>query len=200
MTHLTYLQNRTLYYSFFVSALLNKSAEEIYSRIAPIFFTEGDETLLRLLGNEEFKQLRSCSMLELYHNYIVSFCEDKKAFGLRAHEGEAIRLKYHVLGIIEELSKIPTANIISALCENYDKNMSVVYALTLYCSNPRAKTGYLTALKKAIRDADGLDACIALLYLESGRKEWLEALHRNETVQFYPDVKDALEHHYLAAP
>ena len=200
MKHLTYLQNRTTYYSLFVSALLDKSPREVYDQISPIFFTEQDDAIALLVSNEKLAKLHSCAMLELYQNYIVSFCEDNKIFGRRGCEMEAIQLKLHVLSIIEELKKIPTANAISALCENYDKSMSVVYALTLYYSNPRAKTAYIPVLKKAIRDADGLDACIALLYLEAGKKEWLEALNRNAMVRFYPDVRDALEQHYQVNP
>jgi hypothetical protein len=196
MTRLTYLQNRTVYYTLFVAALLDRAPDEVYRSVAPIFFTGEDETLERLMKSEELRQLRSTAMLELYQNYIVSFCEDPNTFGRRKSEMEAIKLKYHVLSIIEELKRSPTANPLAALCENYDKNMSAAYAIALYCSNPRAKTAYTTALKKALRDADGLDACIALLYLEQGKKEWLEALGRNETVQFYPDVREILEDHY----
>ena len=196
MTRLTYLQNRTVYYSLFVAALLGIAPDEIYGKVAPIFFTGEDEALERLVKSEELNQLRSTAMLELYQNYIVSFCEDPNTFGRRKSEMEAIKLKYHVLSIIEELQRSPTASLVATLCENYDKNMSVAYAIALYCSNPRAKTAYTTALKKALRDADGLDACIALLYLEQGRKEWLEALSRNETAQFYPDVREIVEQHY----
>ena len=196
MKRLTYLQNRTVYYSLFVSALLGRAPAEIYTKIAPIFFTDGDRTVERLLGSEELAQLRSSGMLELYQNYIASFCRDPETFGKRKSEMEAIVIKHHVLSIIEELMRTPTANPVAALCENYDKNMSAAYALTLYCSNPGAKTAYTVALKKALRDADGLDACIALLYLESGKKDWLEALNRNETVQFYPDVREIIESHY----
>lgn len=200
MKYLTYLQNRTIYYSLFVSALLDISPAEIYKKITPIFFSENDDVIEHIVTSEELDGLHSCAMLELYQNYIVSFCEDDTVFGRKDSEMEAIRLKLHVMKIIEELNKIPTANVISSLCENYEKSMSVVYALTLYCSNPNAKTAYLPVLKKAIRDADGLDACIVLLYLESGKKEWLDALDRNATVRFYPDVRDILEQHYQVDP
>lgn len=200
MTHLTYLQNRTIYYSLFVSALLETSPSEIYQKISPVFFTDNDDTVSRLLSSSELNQLHSCTIIELYHNYISSFCADKKIFGRSGSEKEAIQLKLHILKIIEELIKIPTANIISALCENYDKNLTVVYALTLYCSNPRVKGVYLSALKKATRDADGLDACLALLYLDSGKKEWMEILNRNVTIQFYPEVRGVIEQKYQINP
>ncbi len=200
MTHLTYLQNRTIYYSLFVSALLETSPSEIYQKISPVFFTDNDDTVSRLLSSSELNQLHSCTIIELYQNYISSFCADKKIFGRSGSEKEAIQLKLHILKIIEELIKIPTANIISALCENYDKNLTVVYALTLYCSNPRVKGVYLSALKKATRDADGLDACLALLYLDSGKKEWMEILNRNVTIQFYPEVRGVIEQKYQINP
>lgn len=200
MTHLTYLQNRTIYYSLFVSALLETSPSEIYQKISPVFFTDNDDTVSRLLSSYELNQLHSCTIIELYQNYISSFCADKKIFGRSGSEKEAIQLKLHILKIIEELIKIPTANIISALCENYDKNLTVVYALTLYCSNPRVKGVYLSALKKATRDADGLDACLALLYLDSGKKEWMEILNRNVTIQFYPEVRGIIEQKYQINP
>lgn len=200
MTHLTYLQNRTIYYSLFVSALLETSPSEIYQKISPVFFTDNDDTVSSLLSSSELNQLHSCTIIELYQNYISSFCADKKIFGRSGSEKEAIQLKLHILKIIEELIKIPTANIISALCENYDKNLTVVYALTLYCSNPRVKGVYLSALKKATRDADGLDACLALLYLDSGKKEWMEILNRNVTIQFYPEVRGIIEQKYQINP
>ncbi len=200
MTHLTYLQNRTIYYSLFVSALLETSPSEIYQKISPVFFTDNDDTVSRLLSSSELNQLHSCTIIELYQNYISSFCADKKIFGRSGSEKEAIQLKLQILKIIEELIKIPTANIISALCENYDKNLTVVYALTLYCSNSRVKGVYLSALKKATRDADGLDACLALLYLDSGKKEWMEILNRNVTIQFYPEVRGVIEQKYQINP
>ena len=200
MTHLSYLQNRTIYYSLFISALLETSPSEIYQKISPVFFTDNDDTVSRLLSSSELNQLHSCTIIELYQNYISSFCADKKIFGRSGSEKEAIQLKLHILKIIEELIKIPTANIISALCENYDKNLTVVYALTLYCSNPRVKGVYLSALKKATRDADGLDACLALLYLDSGKKEWMEILNRNVTIQFYPEVRGVIEQKYQINP
>ena len=200
MTYSTYLQNRTIYYSLFVSALLETSPSEIYQKISPIFFTDNDDTVSKLLSSAELNQLHSCTIIELYQNYISSFCADKKIFGRSGSEKEAIQLKLHILKIIEELIKIPTANIISALCENYDKSLTVVYALTLYCSNPRVKGVYLSALKKATRDADGLDACLALLYLDSGKKEWMEILNRNVTIQFYPEVRDIIEQKYQINP
>lgn len=196
MKHLTYLQNRTIYYSLFVSALLDRSPTEIYKKITPIFFSDEDELIEDIVTSEDLEGLHSRAILELYYNYISSFCEDETVFGRKGSEMEAIKLKHHVMSIIEELNRTSTANIISALCENYEKNMSVVYALTLYCSNPAAKTTYLPVLKKAIRDEDGLDACIVLLYLESGKKEWLDALDRNATLRFYPDVRNMLEQRY----
>ncbi len=199
MECLTYFQSRITYYSLFVSALLDRSPVEIYPMIAPIFFAEDDGVVAQLLENKELERLRSCAMLRLYQNYIGSFCADKTSFGCKGEEMEVLQLKFQILSIIEELKKVPTANIISAFCENYDKGMSVVYALTLYCSNPRAKETYLCALKKATRDVDGLDACIALLYLDPRKKEWLEALNRNAALRFYPDVKNILEYHYQVA-
>ena len=200
MTHLTYLQNRTIYYSLFVSALLDRNPIDIYKIISPMFFTDNDDVVKNLLESPELNELHSCNMIELYQNYISSFCTDKNFFGRSSYEKEAIQLKLHILKIIEELIKIPTANIISALCENYDKSLTVVYALTLYCSNPRVKGVYLSALKKATRDADGLDACLALLYLDARKKEWLEVLNRNITMQFYPEVQEIIEHKYQINP
>ena len=200
MKRLTYLQNRTVYYSLFVSALLGRAPREIYMNIAPIFFTEGDELIAHLMTSDELDSLHSCDMLELYRNYIASFCEDSRTFGRRSGELEAINIKLHVMNIIEQMMGSPTGNVLAALCENYDKNMSVVYALALHCSNPSAKPACITALRKALRDADGLDACISLLYLEPGRREWLEALNRNETIQFYPEVRNIIESHYQVAP
>lgn len=200
MTHLTYLQNRTIYYSLFVSALLERNPIDIYKIISPMFFTDNDDVVKNLLESPELNKLHSCNVIELYQNYISSFCTDKDLFGRCGYEKEAIQLKLHILNIIEELIKIPTANALSALCENYDKSLTVVYALTLYCSNPRVKGIYLSALKKATRDADGLDACLALLYLDAGKKEWLEILNRNITMQFYPEVRDIIEHKYQINP
>ena len=200
MTRLTYLQNRTIYYSLFISALLESNPTDIYKKISPVFFTDNDVAVKNLLESPELNELHSCNVIELYQNYISSFCTDKNFFGRSSYEKEAIQLKLHILKIIEELIKIPTANIISALCENYDKNLTVVYALTLYCSNPRVKGVYLSALKKATRDADGLDACLALLYLDSGKKEWMEILNRNVTIQFYPEVRGIIEQKYQINP
>ena len=200
MKGLTYLQNRTIYYSLFVSALLNRAPHEVYREIAPFFFTEENAVVEALLKNEQLSQLNSCAMLGIYMNYVKSFCVDEACFGKRTCERETLALKQHVLGIVEELRKSPTANVLAALCDAYDRGLSVVYALALYCSNPDAKKEYMNALRKAVRNADGLDACIALLHLEPQRKEWLDALHRNETVRFYPDVMALMERNYAIAP
>lgn len=194
MAELSYLQSRAVYYILFVADMLNKPARDVYLKIAPIFVMEHDAEVFRLVSSETLNRLQSCEMLEMYQNYVDSFCCDPSAFGRKEKEREGIQIKSTVLNVTERLRQHPTGNALAALCDKYDNNsLSVAYALTLYCNN-RPKSECIPVLKRAIRNADGLDACLALLYMDYGHhKEWIEVLKKNPLCF---NVMNVVEQHY----
>lgn len=194
-----YLQNRTAYYTMFVSELTGQKPDKVFKAISPIFLTSRNNAQLReMLENEMFASLSTAPMVTLYSNYITSFCKNESAFGNMSDEKELLELKCGVLQTMDEFGKTMSNNPLITLADKYDTlHLSVVYALSLYVNNKRARDKYIPILQRALGDADGIDACIALMFFEKERAgDRYAVLRRKPAFDLYPDVARTLVRRY----
>ncbi|MBQ8718474.1 MAG: hypothetical protein IJY66_04345 [Clostridia bacterium] len=198
MSQLTYLENRTAYYTLFISELTNTPIDTVYEKIAPIFLTANTPQLHDLLHHECLCTMHSVSLLDLYMNFIHAFGASDDAFGLSHREDELLRMKRQVLDVTEKLKSTPFIDPLAALYEYSERNdLGTMYALTLYYCNPMADNAYIAALKKGVKGAEGLDCCLALLYLnEDRRSDWFDTFSRNALLPFHPGLRDRVAAHY----
>lgn len=194
-----YTENRALYYSMFVSGLTGKDTVDVYRVLAPVFLLDpSDPRMLKLLGNETLETLDSSESVGVYYNYVRSFCTDETAFGKTDEEAEALGIKVSVAKALEEFDRSLANNKLMTLADSYDRlRLSVVYALTLYTVNGSARRAYIQALKRAVSDSDGIDACIALMYFEPQQAaERFGLLKAISAVDLYPELPALLAERY----
>lgn len=196
---MNYLENRAAYYTLFVAELTQKSVEDVFAALSPIFLIKrSDKKLRRLITDRTLGSLTTTVAATVYGNYIRSFCRDSAAFGLRADEAEVLELKKGILQTLDEFKKSLVLSPLIALAENYEKlKLSVVYALTLYVRNRSASATYIRILQSAVADADGMDACIALMFLDKTRAADRYAMLKIKAAyDLYPELNTALAKRY----
>ncbi|MBD5132540.1 MAG: hypothetical protein HDT28_08165 [Clostridiales bacterium] len=194
-----YIKERALYYTLFISELTGDAPSKVFVALAPIFLLKKtDAAMLGLLSDETLCALSSAASIEIYRNYIRAFCGNKNAFGRLPDEQRALEIKSGVIKAASEFDTAFATNRLMVLAENYDRlKLGVVYALALFYCNREAGRTVTQLLQRAAADADGIDACVALMYLEKNTAgERFAYLKANPAFEMYPDLNKALAKRY----
>lgn len=194
-----YIKERALYYTLFISELTGDAPQDVFGVLAPIFMLKKKDPAMRgLLANPTLCALSSAASIEIYSNYVRAFCADKRAFGSAGDEARALEIKSGVIKTASEFDSAYASNRLMVLAENYDRlKLGVVYALALYYCNRDANGTVVRVLRRAAADADGIDACVALMYLEAeSAAERFAYLKANPAFEMYPSLKKALVKRY----
>lgn len=186
-----YFQYRAAYYSLTAAEFLGMRAESAYAALAPIFMLESaDPYMLGLIAADTLDVLDTAEALTVYGNYVRSFGAGETGYGATADEAKMLEIKLGVVHTLEKLGNTPASDPLVALAENHEEiGMSVVYALVMYMRNPAAAKSYINILRRAATDADGIDACIALMFFERDKADSrIAAIKTCAAYELYPEI------------
>ena len=163
------LRERTFYYGFALAKVMNEDIVTVVHKIAPLFSCDEhiDDQWDKLIGNETLRKLSSARMIEFWHNYTRSFC-NQPTFGERGIESGIMELKKKALILVESGNVYERSE-----QETKDRlfgESSVLYALLLYIHNKPRET-YLSVIRKAAEH--NIDAIVILMALDSTQRERL---------------------------
>ncbi len=163
------LIERTLYYSFALAEYTDEDIITVVHKVAPLFSCHEhiDDQWDKLIGNETLRKLSSARMIEFWHNYTRSFC-NQPTFGKRGIESGIMELKKKALILVE------SGNVYAQSEQEREDRLlgesSVLYALLLYV-NKKPKESYLSIIRKTAEH--NIDAIVILISLDNTQQERL---------------------------
>lgn len=132
-----------------------------------------DDEVYKILENETFKKLQSSKQIDIYRNYINSFCLNPKAFGLTSIEKSFIELKYESCVFGENLRNLSSFNHNGienlAKCYSEDDDLSITYALLVYVNSKKQNTDIVLPLLRKASSKGKAEATVILMNVDGSQ-------------------------------
>lgn len=200
-----YLLERCLSQAIMLAEVTRRELKLILKELVSLYACDDKkfQSIISLVDNAVFKELKSSQSIKLHLNYINSFCPNEDEFGKKRDEAKVLKLKKGVLdGLDNLMQSTPQAkDFIEGIAERYteNNNLIITYALLLYFNNAKDSV-YLPLLRKA-EGKGKVEAGLILLNFETeeNKQYFFNKLCNNKELSVRPGVlKEIADFHKMS--